>query len=203
MALHIISLFILSTLDPGNVTTSRHSPVHEIIIFPQTCYGSTLDYSLPSRDISTFWITMTVGLPTNCLIHLGPLSLSIVLQQLNTFSSSILIKPSVNVKHGYYFGTLVQHALIILMLFISGNVRPNPGPVNGDATPITSNMTFNDFLRSQHWDLYMSISIACCLKLIWYNPGYTMLILMSLLSLNHGVRKMLQTLTSLHQVTPG
>lgn len=82
---------------------------------------------------------MTVGLLICCLTHLIPLYSYMLLQQLITFSSLTLIKPSVNVNHGYYFGVVLRRTLIILMSLTSGNVHPNPGPSNGDTTPIASN----------------------------------------------------------------
>lgn len=91
-----------------------------------------------------------------------------LLQQLNDSFSLILIKPSVNNKQVEYFGPVFQQMLIILMLFISGNVHPNPGPANGDAHPIAFNLAFTDFCECKSLGfLHVNIHIVYYLNLIW------------------------------------
>ena len=51
------------------------------------------------------------------------------------------------------------------MLLTSGNVHPNPGPSNGDATPITTNLTFNDFCDRKSLG-FLHVNIRCLLPKI-------------------------------------
>ncbi|XP_031704084.1 uncharacterized protein LOC116383988 [Anarrhichthys ocellatus] len=102
----------------------------------------TLGFSLSTRDISSFWFTKTFGLPTWFVTKLIPLYSYMLLQQFHD-SSLISTKPSLKDKHMQHFSTVLRRVLIILMLFISGNVHPNPGPaIHG---PTVSNLSFNDF----------------------------------------------------------
>lgn len=65
-----------------------------------------------------------------------------------------------------YFDTHFQHVLIILM-FISGNVLPNPGPAHGSFGYIASDLTFSIFfVNANPWASCMSMTIVCYINMI-------------------------------------
>lgn len=63
-----------------------------------------------------------------------------LLQEL--FDSKLLLAlPFVKDKQSICSGVALRRMLIILMLFISGNVHPNPGPAN----LVTAQLSFGEF----------------------------------------------------------
>lgn len=134
------SLFVVMYLlvqSPG--TASEHSSKPAIL----SCGSSTLDFSLLPRDVSSFWITKTFGLPTPHVTHFTPVYSLMLLQQLYCPTLLTVSNSSVKDKQRRSSGTVLCRVLIILMLFISGNVHPNPGPASDD--PTTTNLSFKEF----------------------------------------------------------
>uniref|UniRef100_A0A3B1JMQ8 Reverse transcriptase domain-containing protein n=1 Tax=Astyanax mexicanus TaxID=7994 RepID=A0A3B1JMQ8_ASTMX len=106
-------------------------------------YGiTTLDFILPPRDVLSYWITKNFGLPTTQVLHLFQLYPLMLLEQLFGCHDLLLCTSSVKDDNLDSFDTAFRRILIILLLLISGNVHPNPGPAF-DTT--SSQLLFNDF----------------------------------------------------------
>ncbi len=138
MALWLMLFIIyLHTLAPTPCVASRYSCEPAIT---RPC-GGTLDFYLTSREVSSFWITKTTGLPSLSVICF-PLYSYILVQQFPVPSSLTQAKPPCD-KQRHSFCTGFWRLFIILILLISGNIHPNPRPAPDN--PAVSNLSFNDF----------------------------------------------------------
>ena len=96
-------------------------------------------------DPSTFWITKKAGLSSLSVLY-SPLYSFIKLQQPIDSPPSLPAKVSMKENCSIpkvRLGPALRHILIILMLFISGNIHPNPG--RAIVNPAVPNLSFNDF----------------------------------------------------------
>ena len=145
LALSIICLLIVAQ-SPG--VASRH------LLRPTTAFNGvgTLDFRLLHRDAPTFWITLNTGLPSLSVSY-SPLYYFILLQQFTVSCLPIPAKLSMkqnSTTQKECLGFAFRRIVIILMLFISGNIHPNPGPdtaIHAVPTAIHAvpNLTFSDF----------------------------------------------------------
>lgn len=86
----------------------------------------------------------------------------------------------------FFFDTHFPHELIILMFF-SGNVLPNPGPAHGNFGCIASDLTFSFFfVNANPWASCNNLSLL-------HKPvtSWECTVVIVLLSLNHSSRKAL------------
>jgi len=136
-----LSIICLLTVAQSPGVASTH------LLRPTSAFNGvgTLDFRLLHRDTPTFWITLNTGLPSLSVSY-SPLYSFILLQQFTVSCLPLPAKLSMkqnSTTQKACFGFAFRRIVIILMLFISGNIHPNPGP--DTASHAVPKLAFSDF----------------------------------------------------------